>query len=175
MYKPDSAYTTKLLHGREHSQIYTLIAHPHSFSSWKIGSVPGSVHPIEVVNGDECFCLGSFWHLRDLYALTGEREKDRSSFRVTGLNNVSLSTNLWAVKQMVNISLSVEGFREHGTELPFHYSCSDHWSRKLEARPHGCGYVYIPVCVCLSVLGGCVDQCCMKSAFQAFFVNFIIY
>lgn len=107
------------------------------------------MHPIEAVNGDECFCLAAFWHPRDSYTLAGEREKDRSSFRVTGLNNVSLSTNLWAVKQMVNISLSVEGFREHGTELPFHYSCSDHWSRKPEARPHGCGCVYIPVSVCV--------------------------
>lgn len=108
------------------------------------------MHPIEAVNGDECFCLGAFWHPRDSYTLAGEREKDRSSFRITGLNNVSLSTNLWAVKQLANISLSVEGFREHGTELPFHYSCSDHWSRKPEARPHGCGYVYIPAVVYLT-------------------------
>lgn len=107
------------------------------------------MHPTEAVNGNECFCFGASWHPHDSYRLAGEREKDGSCFRITGLNNVSLSTNLCAVKQSVNISLSVEGFREHRTELPFHYGGSDHWSRKPEARPHGCGYVYFPVCVCV--------------------------
>lgn len=70
---------------------------------------------------------------------------------------MSVSTNLWAVKQLVNISVSVDDFREHGTELPFFITVVQiTGAENLRQDGMAVDMCYMPVCVCLCVLGGCV-------------------